>query len=74
MTANPFLSVLATGISGCARLHEKLGGSEAARAVDRCLKRIERAVEAGGGRIVRVGGDEVLAAFDAADAVVHAAI
>lgn len=73
-STNPFLSVLAVGISGSARLHEKLGGSEAARAVDRCLKRIERAVEACGGRVVRLGSDEAMATFDAADAAVQAAI
>ena len=67
-------SILAAGISGCARLHEKLGDSEASRAVDRCLKRIERAVEAAGGRLLRTGGEEAIAAFDAADAVVNAAI
>lgn len=72
--ACPFLSVLAAGIANSTRLHEKLGGSEASWAVDRCLKRIERAVEASGGRIVQTGGDETLAAFDSADAVVNAAI
>ncbi|MDR0577739.1 MAG: adenylate/guanylate cyclase domain-containing protein [Candidatus Accumulibacter sp.] len=70
----PFLTVLAAGITGSARLHEKLGASEAARAIDRCLKRVGRAVEAFGGRIVRSGGDEVIAEFDTADAVLHAAV
>jgi class 3 adenylate cyclase len=70
----PFVAVLAAGISNCSRLHEKLEGSEASRVVDRCLKRIERSVDAIGGRIVQTGSGEVIAIFDAADAVVHAAI
>jgi hypothetical protein len=72
--ANPFLSVLAVGVSNCSRLHEKLGSSEASQAVDRCLKRIERSVEASGGRLVQSGGGEAIAIFDAADAVINAAI
>jgi hypothetical protein len=67
-------SILAVGISGCARLHEKLGNSEAARAVDRCLKRIERAVGAARGRLLRTDGEEAIAAFDAAAVAVNAAI
>lgn len=70
----PLLSVLAAGISGSARVHERLGNAEASRAVDRCVKRIERSVDAFGGRIVQIGGNEVMAAFDTADAAIHAAI
>ncbi|MDR1936498.1 MAG: FHA domain-containing protein, partial [Candidatus Accumulibacter sp.] len=72
--ANPFLSVLAVSISSNVHLHEKLESSEAAQAIDRCLKRVQRSVEAGGGRVARIGGGEVMAVFDAADAVVNAAI
>lgn len=72
--AYPLLSVLAAGISGSARLHERLGNAEASRAVDRCVKRIERSVDAFGGRVVKVGGDEVIAVFDTADAAIHASI
>ncbi|MDR2450324.1 MAG: FHA domain-containing protein [Candidatus Accumulibacter sp.] len=67
-------AILAAGISGCARLHEKLGDSEAARAVDRCLKRVERSVEAAGGRFLRAGGGEAIAVFDSAAVAVSAAI
>jgi hypothetical protein len=67
-------AILAAGISGCARLHEKLGDSEAARAVDRCLKRVERSVEAAGGRFLRAGGGEAIAVFDSAAIAVNAAI
>jgi hypothetical protein len=66
--------VLAAGIAGNARLHEKLASPEAERAIDRCLKRILRVIEAGGGNVLQTGGGEVVAAFGAADAVVNAAI
>jgi hypothetical protein len=71
---NSFLSILAAGISDNAHLHERLENSEAARAIDRCLKRIQRSIEAGGGNVVQTGGGEVMAAFGAADEVVNAAI
>ncbi|MDR0440687.1 MAG: adenylate/guanylate cyclase domain-containing protein [Candidatus Accumulibacter sp.] len=71
---NSFLSVLAAGLAGNARLHEKLGGPEAERAIDRCLKRILRAVEVFGGNVIQTSGGEVMATFGTADAVVNAAI
>ena len=67
-------AVLLAGISGSARLHEKLGSAEAARAVDRCVKRMERAVEAFRGRILRNTGDEMLALFAQADGAAQAAL
>lgn len=75
MNATPaLLSVLTAGITGNARLHERLGSTEALRAADRCVKRIERAVKAFSGRLFQVGADEVIAVFDSADAAVQAAI
>jgi hypothetical protein len=71
---NSFLSVLAAGITGNARLHEKLESSEAARVIDRCLKRILRSIEAGGGNVVQTGGGEVMAAFGTVEDVVNTAI
>ncbi|MDR1367801.1 MAG: FHA domain-containing protein [Candidatus Accumulibacter sp.] len=71
---NSFLSVLAAGITGNARLHEKLESSEAARVIDRCLKRILRSIEVGGGNVVQTGGGEVMAAFGAVEDVVNTAI
>ncbi len=68
------VSVLVADVSGNARLHEKLSGAEALRAVDRCLKRMERAVEAFGGRLAKIVGDELMAVFESADEAFQAAI
>ena len=67
------LSVLFADVSGSTRLYEKLGDTEALRAVDRCLKRMERAVEGFRGRIVKNIGDEVMAVFEKADDAFQAA-
>lgn len=71
---DPLLSVLFAGVSGRARLHEKLGGTEALRAVDRCLKRVERVVDGFGGRISKMVGDELMAVFAHADDALQAAV
>lgn len=68
------LTVLFADVSGSVRLHERLVDAEALRAVDRCLKRMERAVEIFGGRIVKTFGDELMAVFDQADEAFQAAI
>ena len=72
--ADQHLSVLFAGVAGSVRLHEKLGGDEAARAVDRCLTRMERAVEAFGGRVIKRVGDEFMVVFDLPDEAFQAAI
>jgi len=71
---SPLQVVLVAGISGSVRLHDKLGKSEAVRAVDRCVKRIERTIDAWKGRIVEVDSNKVIAAFDGADAAIQAGI
>ena len=68
------MSILFADVAGSARLYEKLGDAEALRAVDRCLKRIERAVEGFRGRIVKNIGDEVMAVFERADEAFQAAV
>lgn len=68
------LSILFADVSGSTRLYEKLGDTEALRAVDRCLKRMERAIEGFRGRIVKNIGDEVMAVFGKADDAFQAAI
>lgn len=72
--ARPNLSVLLADVSGSARLHEKLGKAEALRAVDRCMKRMERTVEGFNGRIVKIVGDELMATFLHADEALQAAV
>lgn len=67
------LSVLFADVSGSVRLHQKLGDAEASRAVDRCLKRMLRAVEAFGGRRVGPVGDRLMAVFDQPDPAFQAA-
>jgi adenylate cyclase len=72
--ANPVLSVLFADVSGSVRRHERLDDGEALRAVDRCLKRMERAAEVFGGRIVKTVGDELMAVFDRPDQAFRAAL
>jgi len=75
MLDNPVTrSALFANVSGNARLHEKLGSTEALRAVDRCLKRMERAVTAFGGDNVKTIGSELMAVFARADDAYYAAI
>ena len=68
------LAVLIANVTGSVRLHEKLGSAETARAVDRCLKRMERAISAFGGRTVKVVGSELMAVFETANEAYYAAI
>jgi class 3 adenylate cyclase len=72
-TGTRSLSVLFADICGSSRLYEKLGDAEALRAVERCLHRMERAAQAAKGRIVKTVGDELMVAFDSADAAAQAA-
>lgn len=72
--AYTFATVLFADVSGNVRLHEKLGHAESLRAVDRCLRRMERSVDAFGGRIVKAIGDELMATFDSADEASQAAL
>jgi class 3 adenylate cyclase len=67
------LCVLFADVSGSTRLYEKLGDTEAMRAVERCLNRMSRATETYQGRVVKTIGDEVMAVFDSADQALQAA-
>lgn len=68
------LAVLFADVSGSTKLYEKLGDTEALHAVDRCIKRMERAIEGYRGRLVKTIGDEVMAAFETAEDAFQAAI
>jgi len=67
-------SVLFAELSGTALLHGKIENSEARRAVDRCVRRMRRVVEAGGGRVVKSDAEQLTAVFSLADEAFHAAI
>ena len=55
------------------RRHARLADDEAARFVERCAKRIERAIALFDGRLLRLAGGEAIAAFAEADQAVLAA-
>ncbi|MEN9481998.1 MAG: hypothetical protein RLZZ298_3393 [Pseudomonadota bacterium] len=57
-------TIMFADVSGSARLFERLEDTEAARAVERCLKRMERSITAYSGRTLQVAGDELQALFD----------
>lgn len=67
------LCVLFADVSGSTRLYEKLGDAEALHAVERCVKRMERSSAIYNGRLVKTIGDEVMVAFETADAAMQAA-
>ncbi len=66
--------VMFADVSDSARLFERLGDTEASYAVERCLKRMERAIAGYGGRTVEVSGDGLLAVFESAEKACHAAV
>lgn len=65
--------VLFADVAGSTQLYEKLGDAEALRAVERCLNRVERAIVACGGKVVKTIGDELMATFATAELACHAA-
>ena len=70
----PKMTVLFADVSGSARLFERLGDTEAAYAVERCVKRMERSIAGQGGRTLNVSGGELLAAFDSTEEACRAAV
>lgn len=60
------LVVLFADVSGSTTLYERLGDTEAKRAVDRVIKRMERSIQGFSGRLVKTIGDEVMATFPTA--------
>lgn len=61
-------------IAGSAQLYEKLNDREAQHAVERCIKRMSRSVEAYKGNLIQVVADELLASFNTAELACQAAI
>ncbi|MBX9849959.1 MAG: FHA domain-containing protein [Rhodocyclaceae bacterium] len=64
--------VLFADVAGSTRLYQQLGDSEALRAIERCLNRVERAIVACGGKVVKTIGDELMATFPTAEMACHA--
>lgn len=67
-------SVLYADLPGSGLLRQKLGDGEAARAVDRCRKRMERAAEVFGGQAIDFADDRLTAVFEHADQALQAAL
>lgn len=68
------LIALSANICNTARLRERLGETEAAHAIDRCLRRMERSIASHGGQLVAATDGELLATFDVAEQACQAAI
>lgn len=67
-------TIMFADVSGSARLFERLEDTEAVRAVERCIKRMERSITAYRGRTLQVAGDELQALFDSPEDACLAAI
>jgi class 3 adenylate cyclase len=65
--------VLFADVAGSTQLYEKLGDAEALRAIERCLNRVERAIVACGGKVIKTIGDELMATFATPELACHAA-
>lgn len=58
------MTIMFADVSGSARLFERLGDTEAAHAVERCIKRMERSISGYRGRTLQIAGDELQAIFE----------
>lgn len=67
-------SVVLAAVAGSSRLFEKLGGTEALHAVERCMKRMSRGIDGFHGRIVRTGRHDLMAIFANVNDACQAAI
>lgn len=66
-------SVVLAAVTGSVRRHEALDDAEALRFVERCIRRMARAVDLAGGRLVGSVGAELIAVFDRPDQACQAA-
>jgi len=67
-------SIVFVAVAGSQRLFEKLGGTEALHAVDRCMKRMRRGIDGFHGQIMKAGRDDLAAIFANANDACQAAI
>lgn len=73
MSERKNLCVLAATLPSDARLAARLGADEAAHALDRCMRRIERSIDSHGGTVIDSRADSVLAGFERCDSGILAA-
>jgi len=66
--------ILVADITGSASLHQRLTEQEAERAIDRCIKRMQRAIEAYDGQLLQQVGDEILVTFPTPEHACQAAV
>jgi hypothetical protein len=67
-------TLLLAHVSGTSRLAGRMGESEAAYAIERCVARMERVIAGCHGRVLKAAGSDLLAAFDDVEAAGHAAL
>jgi len=68
------LAVLFADVSSSTKMYDELGNADAQATMERCMAIAKRACEEWGGRVIKTIGDEIMAAFPAADAAAHAAM
>ena len=68
------LIVMFADVSGSARLFKRLGDAEAAHAVERCVKRMERSIIGYRGQTLSIVGGELVATFRSAEDACHASV
>ena len=66
--------VLFADISGSTRLYEVAGDTLASAAIDQCISILRQVTEAGGGRVIKTLGDEIMSMFSSSDAAAIAAM
>ena len=66
--------VMFADVSDSKRLFERLGDTEAAYAVERCIKRMERSIVGYGGHAAEISGHRLLAVFDSPEKACNAAV
>ncbi len=66
-------TVLFADVSGSTRLYETAGDAVALEAIARCIEALKKATDAGGGRVIKTIGDEIMAVFASAQAAGAAA-
>jgi len=73
MDAGRLATVLFADVSGSTKLYETAGDAVAHAAIGRCVETLRKATEAGGGRVIKTIGDEIMSVFPTPDAAGGAA-